>query len=453
MLSHYRFTLELELLSDLHLGTGETVKLSELRKSNHGASDDADPEVSVTAKDGSGMPYLTATAIKAAARRLVLGAGQEDLCDKLFGKINSTPTYRKGAVEVSTNEGRMGRLSFGYGRMVHARSELPPLPLYDAKTRCWISTRTRIDGATGTVKRHHLFNREYVVAQTRFEVDCIFTGTAKEVADDLGILLGLIKKAGYLAIGQGSRFGSGRIKLGNTCIKGMMTTFDPVTFSIKNQDMSVAPIESDDVVSAPQKTWHLALRATAPFLIADPYGRGGEDDEKGANNVIHALRTPQGGPALPPSSLFGVLRARAVWLASLENPDHRDDPDLKPSAWSSGADLSVTERLFGVSGWRGTLELDAIVDTADNGYVKKFSGIAIDRFSGGVIDGALFSVEAFCHAAFRVGLKLCARGSGTQEEEAFVSRLVKAVIRDGLEIGHGTNSGFGWFNVVEGEKK
>ncbi|RCK26064.1 hypothetical protein TH8_10135 [Thalassospira profundimaris] len=453
MLNHIRFTLELELNSDLHIGTGETVALSKLRKSNRTIGEETDPEVSVTAKDVDGLPYLSATALKSACRRVLTQAGQGALADKLFGTINKTPRYRKGGTEELVNEGQMGLLSFGWAKMMTSDDVGGvDLPFYDPATRCWISTRTRIDGAWGTVKRHHLFNREFVAKGTRFSVDCIYLGDGDTAKQDLGVLLGEIAAVGTLEIGQGGRLGNGQVRLRTKSVEGLSTGFDASALKTVSGKIKIDPVQGGGPGDGTASRWVLGLKATSPFLIADPYGRPAKANEKAGNNIICALRSDTGGAALPPSTFMGGLRARAVWLACLENPDHRDDPDLKPSDWKDPGELSITERLFGVTGWRGTLEVAGIKDVATNAYPKNFAGIAIDRFSAGVIDGALFATEAFCHTAFDITLRHRPRGAGIEAESAFIERLIDFLKTDGIELGHSTNDGFGWFEVT-GEKK
>lgn len=113
-------------------------------------------------------------------------------------------------------------------------------------------------------------------------------------------------------------------------------------------------------------------------------------------------------------------------------------------------DLTPTERLFGVTGWRGLLAVESIRVIRPGGK-QTFTSVKLDRFSSAPIDGALFSVEAFVDPVFEVTLRLAPREKApiTLEAQSLFDRLLNDIKDMGLMLGHGGSRGFGWFSVDE----
>src|SRR5205823_4997521 len=156
-----------------------------------------------------------------------------------------------------------------------------------------------------------------------------------------------------------------------------------------------------------------------------------------------------GLPLVLGSSISGALRSRATWLAALDAhrrgdpmPASNDRVVLHPRDIAS---LTSVERLFGVAGFRGLLQIDSIlVHEAEPWCV---TSVKLDRFSGAPIDNALFTTETFVGARLTVQLRLVSRGGTAPEDKdkKWFDALLADVGRNGLQLGHGRNKGFGWF--------
>jgi CRISPR/Cas system CSM-associated protein Csm3 (group 7 of RAMP superfamily) len=81
------FTLTLELLSDVHIGCGESGLLSEIRD-NTKEQDKGDPSVLVIQRDAQKRPWLPPTSLKGAFRST--GALDEDKANNAFGGVRTT---------------------------------------------------------------------------------------------------------------------------------------------------------------------------------------------------------------------------------------------------------------------------------------------------------------------------------------------------------------------------
>jgi CRISPR/Cas system CSM-associated protein Csm3 (group 7 of RAMP superfamily) len=258
-----------------------------------------------------------------------------------------------------------------------------------------------------------------------------------------------------------------------------MVRFDAAKGFVPEQKTDLAKQLKAAIAGAPAQagkaaaTLSFTIVADAPFFISDP-----SSGEINASVQLAALEDSAGRPVIWPSSLMGVLRSRAAWLAEIErlrakdaavytpkkrNPDHpADDRDLAHifgsrravERKSDVASLSSVERLFGVAGWKGLINVASLtLDPSAQGQPVKLTSVKIDRLSGGVIDGALFTTRAFAGARFNVRLIVNCSGRGWIEAERLKQDLglLRALGEDlekrGLEIGHASARGFGWCGV------
>ena len=112
--------------------------------------------------------------------------------------------------------------------------------------------------------------------------------------------------------------------------------------------------------------------------------------------------------------------------------------------------LTRTERLFGVTGWRGLVRLGDVALKGGKRMSAKgdgIAGISLDRFSGAVLDDRLFFGDAWTGLTltFTIGLEPN-RHSG-ERDEALFDALIAEIQGEGMQLGHGTNRGFGWFEL------
>ena len=322
------------------------------------------------------------------------------------------------------------------------------LPFWCREQRTYVNTQVALNRTRGTAEDKHLFKIELVPAETRFRVEGCYLGAEAEARRDLARLLAPLAATGPgLAIGGGQRQGRGRLRLadGNQ-VALRRKAYDAKAHGVIEDELEALalPAGSDN---EPAHCWDLALRCPGPYLTADPGGAAGE------NNRLAALSKGGGGsPILQGTSFMGALRGRTAWLAEIDEIKDGDDPFLKPDRWKKPRDLTRCQRLFGVTGWRGLLELVSL-QPAQGAEPRRISlpGIALDRFSGAVLDGALFMTDAFTGCGFEVRLQLRERDG---LDEALFDKdlaLIRAVLDDlesgELLLGHGTNRGFGWFDV------
>lgn len=410
---HVDLTGSLIVLSPLHLGNGRRGEREGLTVLTEQGKEEP-VLLSEIQRDGRGLPYLPGTSLKGALRaRLKDGEGET-----LFGRLDDK--NREG--------GEMGRLWI-YGA-IHRDTGPAAGPEHSV-----LAARTRIDRASGTADDHKLFHLDMVPPGTifafhaRWLTDAEGAELEKELAEVATALAPLTDGTG-IALGRGGRQGQGRVRLSE--LKAILVPWDGDPAAVTLPAVAWTP---------PGERHRLRLTGDGPYMILESDRREKKTDGEGEEtNILHPLLDGAGHPALPGSTLLGALRARAAWLDG--GADDRD------RVYTPKEELTATERLFGVTGWRGLLGVETI-RVVDPGVLQRFTSVKLDRFSAAPIDGALFTVEAFVDPVFEATLSLTPRGDGPVPDDArtLFERLLEDLRNMGLMLGHGGSRGFGWFGV------
>ena len=449
MLSQLHFTATVQLKTNLHIGTGETALLGGLRP---GAPlmDDANPEVSVIFRDEKQAPAIPATAQKGALRKAIQAAKGEKEANRLFGEVKDTEWIRDSRGErPAEDKGAAGTVWLRMARRTEAPLHPGQQPFWDHYKESCISAHVAIERKTGTAADQKLFYVEEVPERAEFELRGVVIGELESAKSDLSIALSPLAAAEGLAVGADQRFGSGRLFLQGPA-NCTHRWFNAETGNIETGALFEHEIEPP-ASAATGSVRTLILTCEGPYLTIDPsQGRSG--------NEIRAAKRSDSAPLMPASSFMGCLRTRAAWLAEVEASkrgitpaEPLDQPDRSPEGWQRPSELSSVERLFGVSGWRGLLSVVSLVSLGDCS-IDNIPSVSIDRFTGGFLDSALFSIEAFVGSQFKVTLALENRGAWPNEsDKKLFDELMKDIVEeksgDVFLIGHAVNRGFGWFSA------
>lgn len=442
----------LEVLSPVHPGSGWREA-----ETSEGAPE---PETALVARGADGSPVLPASSLKGVLRAALAGDGA--LCETVFGVIS----------EHEEGHGATGRLWLRTatlaprGKGAGARVERRP--------------RTAISRRTGAADDHKLFRLETVEAGAAFRFAAVWCTEADlAAADDVEVgqiaaALAPLARGGGWPVGRGGSRLGGRVRLAPESLRATWNRLDAAT-GVLGPDAASAAVEerlrealvarAGTLAAAEGRAVTLTLSCDGPYISIDPH-RGESGD-----NVIRAARTPDGKPVLHASSLLGALRSRAAWIAECEraagksddcrfapgrHPDWpMDDRDLdhvmgRHRAVRSRADvakLSSVERLFGVSGWRGRVVVDA-VRIQDHGAPVRLPGVGIDRFTGGAREGMLYQTEVFPGVTAKAELRVDPSPRLTAADDELLELLWTSLRSDCLYLGHGAARGYGWFEVA-----
>lgn len=433
-LEHVKFSFEVQLVTDAHVGDGRRTTMSALRPRHQ--VEEADSEVATIIRDYRGRPTLPSTALKGALRKANLHHMSADEVDRFFGSVKSA------------EEGAMGLFALYAGEWDASQSPgAGSLPYWDGEKSSWIATRVAISREHGAVEHMKLFNMEMMPAGGVFRVSGVWFGSLEAAETNLPRLLAPFALDAGLSVGAGTRLGQGAVRFKRR--EGQL--FLNVTrFVAETGEVETKAVSRPLTIRPPVKvetSATLSLFCQGPFLSVDP------SMLKGANstNRINALKRDDDTPVLHLSSIAGAIRSRAAWISACRGFGE-DNRFRKPGSWSHVSELTPVERLFGVGGWRGLLRLSQPEMIAARAH-RDLTSIAIDRFSGAVIDAALFAYEVFTGVELTVTLTLerrCAK-DGTEVPQEIDLQLYDALLSDlegdVLMLGHATNRGFGWFDV------
>lgn len=421
MLDRLHFTMKLKLASDLHIGTGERERLSaDQTKQPANDADAAPPEVALVARGFDGKPIIPATAIKSALRRELR---DEALSNRLFGSIKS-----------AGGTGNVGCIWLEAASWKSSPSDCPDLPHWCGGNRqAFIQTHVAIDRKSRTALGQKLYCVERVPAGTVFELSGEILATDSEARDHLERISSLLSHG--ILLGADERHGAGKVVL------------EGVPVYVRHWFDAASAERVSDGAKSFQWNSKAATRTAAPAIRLECLGPYVSlDNTKLEGNLRGAARRAPNQPTLSPASLLGVLRTRCAWLSwTIADLTARgDDPFRDAISRDNIGELTSTERLFGVNGWRGLVRL---VSLALEGVpARPYTSVAIDRFTQGPLDEALYSTEIFVGNRLSFALELEQRaGFPTTEDHKLFGALVADVRARGLMLGHGTNKGFGWF--------
>jgi len=366
----------------------------------------------------------------------------------------------------------------------------------------FIASQAAIDPALGVAADHKLYHSEMVAPGAQFQLKLVLAHRGKgddgNDADDkskkkkeedqlafdalMRILARLTHKDG-VPCGSGQAEGAGRLKLDKKTLTityqvveqndGSLTDKEDIRFSKERFDEAVEAAEKDAANTKLEDALFFAsiLTCEGPFLVVDSSHIPKKDDPS-IPQLIAQRAGESGAPLMLPTGLAGVLRARSRWLearmklrADNKNDKMKSEAESKSERKKENADpifprkgeeeakafyqntMTATERLFGINGFRGLLEITAFKITG--GEEVPFTSVKLDSFSGAPIDNALFTTRAFVGAKLSFALRLKGRGKyqPNDEDTALFKSLKNDIEINGLMLGHGSAKGFGWFKV------
>lgn len=466
-------TGELKLSSPLHLGTGEVESYDSIPQDPE-SKDKVPTTVATVMRDVDGMPVIPGASVKGVLRALVAGHdGVNALCGPPTGGEEAADGTKKKLYQGRLTASAMRYVSSAPATLAHglpfAEKKMPD-GVQLQERGLFIAARTAIDPGSGTAEEGKLFHQEMVAPGARFGLRLVLRlqpddGGAAE-ACLIAALKALTRDDG-VAFGKGQSLGQGRMRLVYSTLQAERLAFDPARGVLCDSDAAETTRQLKKTIDAAQiapterlfARYELRLTCDGPFLIDDTSIKPGKKSEK------PRLNAQQWGdkPLLSGSTLIGALRARTGWLAKLRWNEECKRRDERGRILAKGDEaarladpervvtdpgkLSPTERLFGVTGWRGLVRVAGITCTNEPGF-ENITSVKLDRFSMAPIDGALFTTRAAIDPVFEVVLEVEQRGGFPDEDDRqLLAGLLVDLREEGLMLGHGTSRGYGWFGV------
>ncbi len=325
-------------------------------------------------------------------------------------------------------------------------------------------------GHRGATVKGGKFDEEVVVKGTRFCFELEMSACDKKEEEKFQMILDAIRSCSF-RIGAGSRSGFGSIKV-ISCKKRLVDFSDresmkwyldkPASLS---SDWSGDELEVDTLADKHWTEFRLVLNPSDFILFGSGMGNENADVAfvtepmidwgSGIGTRVDAERVL----LVPAASVKGAIAHRVAYYYNKRQGYYADKlPEGTKVEDFVGKKNPAVKALFGSEGnkiegrivdkQRGNvLVSDIIQQKRADSRKKLLNHVSIDRFTGGTIDGALYSEEVLYAKEENISLSLLVNKTALQEpgvEEALVCTL-KDLCSSMLPLGGGVNRGHGCF--------
>lgn len=404
-------------------------------------------------RDVNGLPYIPGSTIAGVIRSMI----DQKKSNQIFGFQNQ-------------NEGHGSEIIFSEAKMLDSNGNpvdcLQPEainndPLLKKFKELPIRQHVHIN-SSGTAENHNKFDEEIVYKGTRFCFEIEMLAKKEEDLDDFKSFLDKLNDFSF-RLGHGSSKGFGAIRVIDLKQIQLNLT-EPeqlksyLNKSSKLNDTFWETVESTSCEKNYSSTqWHHYEIILHPrdFMM---FSSGLSDEDSDRLPVKESIVDWSSGNGMlteqytliPASSVKGALAHRTAYHWNKNNEYYIGDTNAK-----TGEENPAIQLLFGHSGKNendikkgNVLFSDIIEKTLCT--EKIFNHVSIDRFTGGAIDGALFSNKATFAKGQEFTMNIYVSSikvpDGCDELKAFEQALNDLAIGL-LPLGGGVNNGFGLFTA------
>lgn len=432
---------------------------------------------SLVAKDVNGLPYIPGTSLAGIFRHEL----SKEKSEPIFGKPGEESDHGYGSRIIFSDAimiGKEGKVMDGlhdidFNDEFYSKFETLP-----------IRQHVRI-GHRGTAEKGGKFDEQIVYKGCRFcfEVEILSTTESYVLKDIMGK---------EFHVGGGTRSGFGKLRV-LSCRHTSMNLDDDFAKYLE-KDSSMAEDEdwegwSDDLAlgeTGEYTKYQLNLKPE-DFML---FGSGLGDDDADMTPVredIITWDTTTGKPSfkdncilIPASSIKGALSHRTAFYfnkikgITVENLVEKSPEDIEKNISAHvGKNNPAVKALFGSEGemtdgslkgqMRGRVMIDDIIETSGSNTMDKIiNHVKIDRYTGGAMNGSLFSEKVIYvppeSEPFKVVIYVdnaaFSGEDGKSIKEAFIDALID-LASGNLPLGGGVNKGNGIFTgiIFENNKK
>lgn len=436
---------QLTVCSALHIGDGgmDELRNHDYPKAKIKAQDVEKMHYNTVCRDVEGKPYLPASSLRG-----FLAAIAQDfdakLHQQLFG-LPATPADEQ-ANDDDEEQGQAGRLRIYDARLNTQKiPEVNHLAAWDAKKYTCLRSQVSIDPITGVSKSHQLFSEEYIPVGSVFNLELEIDQFSQA---DLSKLLGLLAcwdgESPVASLGKARSKGQGQLKWAlqqiETLNQEQLITWlnDKDAKSLSYNTMNPTPKPTN---IQQQGYYHIPFKLypTSRFLVNDPWlgaKTDPNDTDRRETEPARYSRYSDGTAIIPASTQKGWLRghARRILLTILS--ENRDATKIADD---------FLDKLFGSTEQRSLIWLqDALANKEINAIEQTF--IAVDRFTGGATDGALYQAESAQVTYFEGQIHL-----PMSLDKAYLGLLLlilRDIVDGDLVLGWGKGRGYGCFKLV-----
>lgn len=319
-----------------------------------------------------------------------------------------------------------------------------------------VRKHVRIDDR-GVASKNGLFDNEIIYKGARFIFEIELAGTT----EDKPIWEEIINEFNNPAfrIGQGTRKGYGKLKVHRIYnqVFNLEKDFDSYLNHEPSFNANLNFTGTADQNYNGALSYHLSLIPDSFFIFSEGFGDTEADNRPlteevmsyGADDIRFVEQT-----IIPASSIKGALAHRAAFHYNKKKGNFSDE--IAPTEFKNhiGDNNKAFKTLFGKkgdvgskmdNGSRGIVILDDLYyDDVDNS--KILNHVAIDRFTGGAIEGALFSEKVSYKKDNKIEFSVYLSDSNLEEEIIYaLEEALKDICKGLLPLGGMTTKGHGMF--------
>lgn len=448
ILNHrYIARLKIEAKTPLFVGSGSSSLLKD----------------ALVQKDHHGLPMIPGTSLAGVLRHSIeaLNPNKHGYLKDIFGYQSS-----------DSNEGRGSRLKVSAASFLLENDNVAEnlatvIPEKVSKKMDHLPVRQHVRiNDKGAAEKNGLFDNEVVHKGARFVFEVELKGTAED-KDTWQEIIEIFKSPAF-RVGQGTRNGYGNLEVIKLFEKDYnlekendfeaYLNFDP-SFNALLPFVPVKDVADKAYRGAVQYT--LSLEPDDFFIFSEGFG----DDEVDNKPITEEVMEYSDGKIefveqtlIPGSSIKGALAHRVAYHHNKRQKNFADQLTQEPAKYLGEENAAVTT-LFGKKGeikknergkgenvgQSGIILIDDLYyDDIDN--EKIFNHVAIDRFTGGGIDGALFSEKVSYkkdgQLEFKITLTKLELAAHIQNA---LEDALKDICKGLLPLGGMTTKGFGMF--------
>lgn len=418
---------------------------------------------SLVALDVNGLPYIPGTAVAGVVRNMLNQKGVDT--NDLFGFQNQ----KKGSNDKdASSTGHGSEIIFSEAKILDSKGDVVDgLDVMRVKKDSLLNNYAELPirqhvkiNACGVNEKGGKFDEQVVFTGTRFCFEVEMLAEENSTIDKLNDVLNCLYDETF-RLGGGTRSGFGKIKIIETRTKtlDLKKSDELKAYLSKSSSLcmsefwnAVNPSTNGVVENADWTKYVVSLQPEDFFLFGSGFG----DDEADITPVKESRVVWKDGKGclsndlvlIPATSVKGALSHRVAYYWNKHNNYYAGSPDAK-----TGNENLAVRALFGYEDnenkkqQRGNVIFsDVVID--ENVSDKILNHVSIDRFTGGAIDGALFT-ERVSYGKGNCSLKLDILVKKDVLKDANIKKSFESALGDlcngMLPLGGGVNRGNGVF--------
>ena len=306
----------------------------------------------------------------------------------------------------------------------------------------------------GTARDTGKFDRTVLISGVRFICEFSIIAETKEQAENEANAITALWNSPKFRLGGGTRNGFGKIKLRSIHGKeyDLANENDRTAFLNRSASLACDPGEPELSITESAEndaiSWKCTLTPETFWMVSS--GSGNKDINiwpKYETRIDWNSDTPEfvESPLLPATSIKGALAHRTAYHYNKLKGIFADQIDLEDFDKPNPAVLSLFGHAKGANqqGATGRVIISDIY--AENWITQYMNHVKIDRFTGGALDGALFTEQVFYGGDLQLEIALLPAAEA--EDDPDIRKAFEMAVNDifdgNLPLGGGTMRGHG----------